>query len=178
MYRKVLTFWFEELTPNDWFSKSEELDKQIEARFGDLLEQASRAELFDWRSSAKGRLGEILVLDQFSRNIYRDTPKAFAQDPLALALAQEAINLGIERELSEIERTFMYMPYMHSESQKVHKDAMQLFNSLEDKQSYEYEIKHKEIIDRFGRYPHRNAILGRECTEEETAFLKQPGSGF
>ncbi|MGF1707134.1 DUF924 family protein [Enterovibrio baiacu] len=178
MYRKVLTFWFEELTPNDWFSKSDELDKQIEARFGDLLEQASRAELFDWRSSAKGRLGEILVLDQFSRNIYRDTPKAFAQDPLALALAQEAINLGIERELSEIERTFMYMPYMHSESQKVHKDAMQLFNSLEDKQSYEYEIKHKEIIDRFGRYPHRNAILGRECTEEETAFLKQPGSGF
>ncbi len=178
MYRKVLTFWFEELTPNDWFSKSDELDKQIEARFGDLLEQASRAELFDWRSSAKGRLAEILVLDQFSRNIYRDTPKAFAQDPLALALAQEAINLGIERELSEIERTFMYMPYMHSESQKVHKDAMQLFNSLEDKQSYEYEIKHKEIIDRFGRYPHRNAILGRECTEEETAFLKQPGSGF
>ncbi|MEZ8080987.1 hypothetical protein A1OW_24165 [Enterovibrio norvegicus] len=178
MYRKVLTFWFEELTPNDWFSKSEELDKQIEARFGDLLKQASRAELFDWRSSAKGRLGEILVLDQFSRNIYRDTPKAFSQDPLALALAQEAINLGIERELSEIERTFMYMPYMHSESQKVHKDAMQLFNSLEDKQSYEYEIKHKEIIDRFGRYPHRNAILGRECTEEETAFLKQPGSGF
>ncbi|MBE1275139.1 DUF924 family protein [Enterovibrio baiacu] len=178
MYRKVLTFWFEELTPNDWFSKSDELDKQIEARFGGLLEQASRAELFDWRSSAKGRLAEILVLDQFSRNIYRDTPKAFAQDPLALALAQEAINLGIERELSEIERTFMYMPYMHSESQKVHKDAMQLFNSLEDKQSYEYEIKHKEIIDRFGRYPHRNAILGRECTEEETTFLTQPGSGF
>ncbi|MEZ9523849.1 DUF924 family protein [Enterovibrio norvegicus] len=178
MYRKVLTFWFEELTPKDWFSKNDELDKQIAQRFGEVLEQASRAELFDWRSSAKGRLGEILVLDQFSRNIYRDTPKAFAQDPLALALAQEAINLGIERELSEIERTFMYMPYMHSESQKVHKDAMQLFNSLEDKQSYEYEIKHKEIIDRFGRYPHRNAILGRECTEEETTFLTQPGSGF
>ncbi|WP_394209304.1 DUF924 family protein [Enterovibrio calviensis] len=178
MFNRVLTFWFEELTPKDWFVKNADLDKEIEQRFLPVLERAARCELVDWRDTAKGRLAEIIVLDQFSRNVYRDTPLSFAQDPMALALAQEALSLGLDRELTEVERPFLYMPFMHSESLEVHKESVQLFDSLEEKTSYEFELKHKVIIDRFGRYPHRNMILGRESTPEEIEFLKQPGSGF
>lgn len=178
MYRDVLTFWFEELTPKDWFMKNEALDKAIAARFLPLLETGAQSALFDWRDTAEGRLAEIIVLDQFSRNIYRDTPKAFAQDPLALALAQEAVAQGFDRELDVVHRAFMYMPYMHSESLAVHEEAVKLFNQPGLENNYEFELKHKAIIDRFGRYPHRNAILGRESTDEEVQFLTEPGSSF
>ncbi|WP_281543985.1 DUF924 family protein [Grimontia sp. SpTr1] len=178
MYRKVLTFWFEELTLKQCFAKSDELDRTIEARFGEVLEQASICECFNWREDPEGRLAEIIVLDQFSRNIHRDTPRSFAQDPLALALAQEAVSLGIDRELPPAQRSFLYMPYMHSESKTVHEEALRLFNQPGLEDNYQFEIRHKEIIDRFGRYPHRNEILGRESTPEEVEFLKQPGSSF
>ncbi|USH04728.1 DUF924 domain-containing protein [Grimontia kaedaensis] len=178
MYRKVLTFWFEELTLEQCFAKDEQLDRTIKSRFGEVLEQASVSECFNWREEPEGRLAEIIVLDQFSRNIFRDTPSAFAQDPLALALAQEAVSLGIDRELPPNQRSFLYMPYMHSESKIVHEEALRLFNQPGLEDNYQFEIRHKEIIDRFGRYPHRNEILGRESTPEEVAFLKQPGSSF
>ncbi|AXY02558.1 DUF924 domain-containing protein [Vibrio alfacsensis] len=178
MYQDILTFWFEELEPKDWFVSNADVDKQIESRFLTTLEQATRSELFSWRDTAQGRLAEIIVLDQFSRNVYRDTPNAFAQDALALALAQEAIRLGLDRDLNDVERSFLYMPFMHSESQLIHKEAEKLFKTLGRESNYEFELKHKVIIDRFGRYPHRNAILGRDSTEEEKAFLQLPDSSF
>ncbi|WP_333003732.1 DUF924 family protein [Vibrio coralliilyticus] len=176
--QEVLSFWFEELEPKDWFVSSEQLDNTITQRFGDLLQCAAKSELYSWRTNALGRLAEVIVLDQFSRNVYRNTPKAFAQDPLALALAQEAIALGKDAELSLTQQSFLYMPFMHSESLLIHERAVELFKAPGMENNYEFEIKHKVIIDRFGRYPHRNEILGRESTAEEIEFLTQPGSSF
>jgi len=177
-YHTVLDFWFNQLTPAQWFKKDTELDRQITERFSGLLMQASQCELFLWRGEPKGRLAEIIVLDQFSRNIFRDDARAFAQDPMALALAQEAVAQGLDKELSVTERPFLYMPYMHSESLAVHQEAVRLFKQEGLEHNYDFELKHLEIIKQFGRYPHRNCILGRESTEEEKAFLQLPGSSF
>jgi uncharacterized protein (DUF924 family) len=174
-YQDIINFWFKEIEPKQHWVKDPEFDDLIKKRFGDLLISASQCELFAWRASAQGRLAEIIVLDQFSRNIYRDTAQAFAQDPLALALAQEAVSLGADKELLEKEIPFLYMPYMHSESKIVHVEAERLFKQTGN---YEFELKHKAIVDRFGRYPHRNEILERESTEDEVEFLKGPGSSF
>lgn len=178
MHEAVLAFWFQELEPKQWWVADPALDAQIRERFGDTLSRAARGELSDWRESAQGRLAEIIVLDQFSRNIYRGTPAAFAQDAVALVLAQEAIRAGAPAALSPIQRNFLYMPFMHSESPRVHQWAEALFRDNGLAENYRYELRHKEIIDRFGRYPHRNAILGRDSTPEELAFLEQPGSRF
>ncbi|KEA65653.1 putative transmembrane protein [Marinobacterium lacunae] len=178
MYSEVLDFWFEEIEPAAWWKKDTAFDRVIESRFGALFEQACKGELYSWRKRADGRLAEIILLDQFSRNIYRDRPEAFAQDGMALVLAQEAISVGADVALSKPQRRFLYMPYMHSESALIHEAAQKLFLRSGSDDAYEYELKHKAIIDRFGRYPHRNAILGRESTAEEIEFLKQPGSGF
>jgi uncharacterized protein (DUF924 family) len=174
----ILHFWFTELTPKDHFSKDVALDEAIRARFGATLATAARCELFAWRATREGRLAEILVLDQFSRNVYRGTPQAFAQDALALALAQELVASGQDRSLPLAQRSFAYMPYMHSESALVHAQAVTLFEQPGMDEPLRFELRHKEIIDRFGRYPHRNAVLGRESTPEELAFLSEPGSGF
>jgi len=178
MYQDVINFWFNELEPKQWWQKDLELDAVIKARFSALHRQAQAGELSQWRTTALGSLAEIILLDQFSRNIYRDTPESFATDPLALALAQFAISQGFDAELSQVERSFLYMPFMHSESQKIHVEAVTLFEQLGNAYNLEFEHKHKDIIDRFGRYPHRNAILGRESTEEEIEFLTQPNSSF
>lgn len=178
MYSDVLTFWFEELTPSQWWQKDEELDKKIQQKFENLHQQASQCELYLWRTSAKGRLAEILILDQFSRNMFRDTPKAFAQDPLALCLAQQAIAIGVDKELNTLERSFLYMPFMHSESLLIHQKACQLYQANGIDSNYQFELKHCEIIEKFGRYPHRNHILNRESSAEEIEFLKQPNSSF
>ena len=176
---EVLNFWFDELETKQWFTKDEALDREIARRFGGLFEAAGRCELWGWRETPQGRLAEVIVLDQFSRNIHRDTPRAFANDPLSLALAQEAVARGADRELAAgPQRAFLYMPYMHSESALIHQQAMVLFDQPELADNLEFERRHKAIIDRFGRYPHRNAILGRRSTEEELAFLQQPGSSF
>ncbi|WP_312316595.1 DUF924 family protein [Acinetobacter variabilis] len=177
-YQDILDFWFSPETQPNWFAKSDQFDQSLKEKFGDILEKASRAELWSWRKNADGRLAEILVLDQFSRNIFRDTPRAFAQDSLALALAQEAISQDLDKQLSPEQRSFLYMPFMHSESKLIHEFALKLFQRLGNPENLEYEIKHKIIIDRFGRYPHRNQILGRESTEEELSFLTQPDSSF
>jgi uncharacterized protein (DUF924 family) len=174
----ILHFWFEELTTQQHFLKDPALDADMRVRFGLVLEAASRCELFAWRSSAQGRLAEILVLDQFSRNIHRDTPRAFSQDPLALLLAQEMVAGGHDQALSPAQRAFAYMPYMHSESPVIHQQAAQLFAQAGLENNLNFELRHQAIIARFGRYPHRNATLGRSSTEAELAFLTEPGSGF
>jgi len=178
MYREVLKFWFEEIDHAQWWAKDDDFDKSIIERFSEIHASASRCELFEWRTAAQGRLAEIIVLDQFSRNMFRGSPLSFAQDPLALALAQEAISTRADKALSPAERSFLYMPFMHSESLKMHEVAMDLFRNNGIQSSLDFEIRHKQIIESFGRYPHRNNILGRESTAEEIEFLKQPGSGF
>ena len=174
----ILEFWFTELTPKQHFAKDAALDDAIRTRFSATLEAAARCELFAWRATPEGRLAEILVLDQFSRNVYRDTRRAFAQDALALALAQELVASGQDRSLPLAQRSFAYMPYMHSESALVHAQAVRLFDQPGMEDTLRFEQRHKAIIDRFGRYPHRNALLGRESTPEELAFLSEPGSRF
>ena len=174
----IINFWFEELTPKQHFVKDAALDETIRVRFGDTLEAAARCELFAWRATAEGRLAEIIVLDQFPRNVCRDTPRAFAQDALALVLAQELVASGQDRSLAEAQRVFAYMPYMHSESALVHTQAIALYTQLGIQDNLNFELRHKAIIDRFGHYPHRNAILGRTSTAEELAFLSEPGSSF
>lgn len=178
MYEDVLHFWFEEIEPALWWKKDAEFDQQITQRFSALHTSACRCELFAWRTTPKGRLAEIIVLDQFSRNMFRDSPLAFANDPLALALAQEAIAIGADQQLTPVERSFLYLPFMHSESLMIHEQAVLLYEKNGLANNLDFEIKHKNIIERFGRYPHRNKVLGRESTAEEVEFLKLPGSGF
>lgn len=177
-YKQVLDFWFASENKEFWFSKSDDFDLTLEEQFGHTLQQAMRCELWTWRETAEGRLAEIIVLDQFSRNLFRDHPAAFAQDALALSLAQEAIRLGLDLELQPEQRSFLYMPFMHSESKIIHAQALQLFEALGNPINLDFEKKHKVIIDRFGRYPHRNEILERESTPEEIEFLTQPNSRF
>ncbi len=177
-YQEVLEFWFNETPPELWFAKDEAFDNTIRERFGRLVEAASVCELDHWRNAPEGRLAEIILLDQFSRNIYRDTPQAFASDPLALALAQEAIASGAEAHLNAEQRHFLYMPFMHSESRRIHERATRLFTQLGNAEALRYQLEHQAIIERFGRYPHRNAILGRTSTPNELAFLEEPGSSF
>lgn len=174
----VLNFWFEEVDPSRWWTKDSEFDETIGRRFMPLLARAKQCELVAWRASARGRLAEIIVLDQFSRNVFRDTVNAFAADPLALALAQEAISLDKHLELSAVERTFIFMPYMHSESLQIHDVALTLYKENGIQSNLDFEIKHRDIIQQFGRYPHRNEILKRKSTQAEIAFLMQPGSSF
>ena len=176
--QSVLSFWFEAIEPKQWWGKSDEFDQLIANRFGALHAAAARCELSDWRETPQGRLAEVIVLDQFSRNIYRDQPQAFACDPLALALAQTAVAAQADRSLEIRQCAFMYMPYMHSESPLAHTAAVALFSQAGLEHALPSELRHKAIIDRFGRYPHRNAILGRASTAEELDFLAMPGSSF
>ena len=178
MQADVLAFWFNELEPARWWQKDQELDREIAERFGSLHARAAQCELYTWRETAAGRLAEIIVLDQFSRNIYRDTPAAFACDPLALGLAQEAVAAGADDKLTAVQQSFLYMPYMHSESLAIHEQAVRLYSRPGLEFNLDFELRHQRIIERFGRYPHRNAILGRESTAEEIEFLGQPGSSF
>ena len=174
----VLDFWFTEISPRQWWLVSEDFDLLIKSRFGELQRAAARCELYGWRGTARGRLAEIIVLDQFSRNIHRGDPAAFACDALALGLAQWAVDAGADRELDAAQRAFLYMPYMHSESPALHELAVSLFSQPGLEGNLNFELRHKAIINRFGRYPHRNAILGRPSTPEEIDFLKTPGSSF
>lgn len=174
----VLDFWFNPEHEPLWFQKSDAFDEKIRSQFAQVHQQATQAELWSWRQNAEGRLAEIIVLDQFSRNLYRDQPQAFAQDSLALILAQEAISLKLDTELSPAQRSFLYMPFMHSESRLIHELALKLFQHLANPVNLDFENKHKAIIDRFGRYPHRNQALGRSSTQEEQQFLTQPDSSF
>jgi uncharacterized protein (DUF924 family) len=178
VHEEVLSFWFREIDPKLWWSSRPDFDEQVRRRFLGTMQAAAAGELYEWRVTARGRLAEAIVLDQFSRNVYRDTPLAFAQDPMALALAQEAVAAGALASLDPAERSFLLLPYMHSESRRIHVVAEALYRDFAPAGNYDFELRHKAIIDRFGRYPHRNEILGRASTPEELEFLKQPGSRF
>lgn len=174
----ILDFWFKESTPKQWFSRSDDFDRLIATRFRAVHAAAASGELQAWRATADGRLAEIIVLDQFSRNLFRNDPRAFSCDGMALVLAQTAVETGADQTLPPARRAFLYMPYMHSESALIHTRAVRLFSQPGLESNLDFELRHKAIIDRFGRYPHRNALLGRPSSEEETAFLQTPGSSF
>lgn len=178
MHQTILDFWFEELEPAQWWKKDDAFDQMIVDRFADVHAKANACELFSWRETAGGRLAEVIVLDQFSRNMFRDDPRSFASDPLALALAQEAVASGADQDLTPVQRSFLYLPYMHSESLAIHEVAVQLYEKNGIQDNLDFEHRHKDIIEKFGRYPHRNEVLGRASTEAEIEFLKLPGSGF
>ena len=178
MPQAILDFWFREIDPAQWWRVDPAFDALIRSRFLGLHRQAAAGELFAWRSTPSGRLAEIIVLDQFSRNLFRGAPGAFAQDGTALVLAQEAVAARAHEALAPVERGFLFLPYMHSESRAIHVEAERLYREFALPENHEFELKHKRIVDRFGRYPHRNAILGRTSTAEEVEFLQQPGSSF
>ena len=178
MPEQVLRFWIEEAGPERWWKADPAFDELIRMRFSAIHARAAQGELHGWRAQPRGRLAEVIVLDQFSRNLFRGSPLAFAQDLAALVLAQEAVAAGQHLQLAPVERAFLFLPYMHSESPGIHLVAERLYREHAPPGNYDFELRHKAIIDRFGRYPHRNAVLGRASTAEEVDFLKQPGSSF
>lgn len=175
---EVINFWFVESSLEQWFKKDPAFDGLVTERFKSLHSAAMECELHSWRDTSQGRLAEILILDQFSRNIYRGRKEAFAGDIIALALSQEALHAKARISMAAQKKAFLYMPFMHSESAAIHEIAAQLFGEPGLERNLAFELRHKAIIDRFGRYPHRNDILGRVSTEEEIEFLKMPGSSF
>ena len=170
-YSDILNFWFEQVSSDDWFKKNETLDLKMVEKFIVIHSQATAGELFEWREEPLGRLAEIIILDQFSRNIYRDAPKSYASDDMALALAEEAIRKNVHQNLETCHKQFLYMPFMHSESKIIHDIAVKLFSEPGLEKNLSYELSHKSIIDRFGRFPERNEILGRISTPEEQIYL-------
>ncbi|TMO62027.1 DUF924 domain-containing protein [Pseudoalteromonas aurantia] len=174
-YQDIYQFWFVTCSESDWWKKSVHFDHKIKSQFSVHHRMAMQGELAHWRAEPIGALCEIIILDQFSRNMFRDTPNAFASDALALCLAQHAIDKGVDKQLNDTELSFLYMPFMHSESKIIHQQAEALFRALPN---YEFELAHKKIIDQFGRYPHRNQILNRVSSDDELQFLTQAGSSF
>ncbi len=174
----VISFWFNEITPQDWWKKSDAFDQKITSNFKTIYEKAAAGELYQWRDQPLSSLAEVIILDQFPRNMFRDTAKAFATDVLALCLTQNAVDKGFDKELNPSQRAFLYMPMMHSESLEIHEQAVKFFNAPGMENNLNFELKHKAIIDRFGRYPHRNGILARTSTQLEIDFLKEPNSSF
>ena len=185
----ILDFWFgspgtpERGAAHDaWFRKDPAFDDAIRQRFGDAVNVAVAGGYGEWCNTASGALARVLLLDQFTRNIFRDTPRAFAGDARALATAEDAVARGLDRELEPYGRWFAYMPFEHAENVAAQQRSLELFGALgrdmNDASLLQWAQKHAEVIFRFGRFPHRNAILGRESTPEELAFLAQPGSRF
>ncbi|MEL6436365.1 MAG: DUF924 family protein, partial [Pseudomonadota bacterium] len=155
---------------DEWWSASGAFDAEVRIRFAKTLQRAERSELWQWRTTPKGRVAEMIVLDQFSRQLYRNSGRAFANDALALALAQEAVALRLDQALGEDERHFLFMPYMHSESLIIHEEAMRLYATVSEK-ALEFEERHRDVIERFGRYPKRNEALGRVSTAAELEYI-------
>lgn len=193
----ILDFWFGELNEHGcsspehrkrWWTKSDAFDQAIQSHFLDDYEAIVAAEREAWRSTARGALAYIIVLDQFSRNMFRGTPKMFAADELAREVCREGLDAGFDAELSFDERVFFYLPLEHSESTNDHELCMELFEGLlesapqlleaDAKYYLDFALRHKAIIERFGRYPHRNEILGRASSDDEAKFLEEPGSSF
>ena len=175
---EILNFWFSEEVKPLWFKKSLAFDREIESRFINTYLIAKTGALDNWRSNPREALALVIVLDQFPRNIFRDTPQAFAIDNQAIKLTKYAVNHNYQQNLSIDQQVFLYMPLMHSENKDDQAQSVELFTKLGKKDSLRFAIKHQEIINRFGRFPHRNQILGRESTLAEQEFLTQPGSSF
>lgn len=176
--QRILDFWFDEATKPLWFVPDIEFDEILHVNFTEFWYAAAAGELFRWREGVYGRLAEVLILDQFSRHLFRNSPRAYAQDSMALALAQEAVRDEEFGFMLPEYKQFMLMPFLHSESRIIHERACRLFARHTSAYVLDIELKHKNVIDRFGRYPHRNITLGRKSTVEEIAFMKKYGRGF
>ncbi len=185
----VLDFWFgEENDPgygefrSQWFQKDEAFDREVTNRFAGLYEEAAAGRLDGWREEAEGCLALVICLDQFPRNMFRGDARTHATDGDALDAAKYAIERALDREIPPLKRMFLYMPFMHAESVEDQRRSVELFERLAAEPGgpdvVEYAVGHREIVERFGRFPHRNALLGRETTPEEAEFLTQPGSSF
>ena len=187
----VLEFWFGSAAASldttrggrrEWFRKDPAFDAVIRNRFGTMIDIALAGGLGDWCATPRGALARVIVLDQFTRNVFRDTPMAFAGDARAVATAEEVIERGFDRELTPVERWFLYTPFEHSEEQARQEESVRLFKALAEETGLDDPVqwaeRHAEVIRRFGRFPHRNRTLGRASTPEEEAFLATPGSRF
>ncbi len=174
----VLDFWFDESNPEQWYKKDPAFDETIRSRFEDTITAALSARLDSWADELDSCLALILVLDQFTRNIYRETPRAFIGDEMALALSLRCVDRGFLSHKNAAWRQFMLMPMTHSEDLGIQDRSIPLFEQHTNQLTHEYAVKHRDIVARFGRFPHRNAILGRPSSGEELAFLKEPGSSF
>lgn len=174
----VLEFWFRELDPKAWFKKSDETDRLVRARGLAIYEQLARDQPPETRTDPRAALAAVIALDQFPRNIFRGTPQAFATDPQALAVAKAAVSANLDHAMSKDERLFLYLPFEHSEDLADQHRSVELLAALGDPELLRYAEAHRVIIERFGRFPHRNAILGRVSTPEEEEFLRGPGSSF
>jgi len=168
----VYKFWFVDHTHEDWFGGKPEFDKKLAGLFETTHPLIAAGEGYTWRNTPQGSLAEVIVLDQFSRQLHRGSARAFAQDPMALALAQEAVKAGHDKKLETSERVFLYLPYMHSESLVIHEEAVRLYTELGDENTLDFEMRHFEVIKRFGRYPKRNKALGRVSTPQEIAYME------
>ncbi len=182
---EVLEFWFGPPpdTPRKiWFAKDTDFDNLCRTRFATMHEAAMGGALSAWEGTPDGALALTILLDQLSRNIYRDSPRAFAQDALALAVATRAIERMFDTRLGPLRRMFLYLPFEHSEDGAMQARSVELFESLRGHadvdEGIDYAHRHRAVIERFGRFPHRNAVLGRESSPEELAYLRTPGSGF
>jgi len=194
---EILDYWFGQLSsdqdfPDDraklWFSKNDDTDSFIRDSFEIDVQAAAQGKLEDWKETARGNLAWIILLDQFTRNIYRGQPEAFASDPLALAASLAAQERGFDQQLRPLERLFVYLPMEHAEDRTMQQKSVHAFERLLEacppglEVAYDsfrdYAVRHLKIIEQFGRFPHRNTVLGRASTPEEEEFLKQPGSGF
>jgi uncharacterized protein (DUF924 family) len=185
---EVLDFWFgRDGEPGyggfreEWFRKDPEFDREVRDRFEELQEQAAAGDLDGWRQDARGCLALVILLDQFPRNMFRGDPRSYATDRKAQETAEYAVDHALDRELPEFQRAFLYMPFMHSEDLGHQRRAVELFGTLQEwggSDPTHYAVLHMEIVERFGRFPHRNEVLGRATTPEEAEFLQQPGSSF
>jgi len=183
----VLAFWFGEPDSPDygqskkfWFESTPVLDQQVRDQFESVYQKAIRGELDTLRQAPEGSLALVLILDQFPRNMYRATPKAFASDPKALEVAEHALEKDFDKKLLPVQRTFLYLPFEHSENLEDQEKSVALFQALGDSKALQYAIDHRDTVLQFGRFPHRNVILGRQSTPKETKFLKESnhaGSG-
>ena len=176
--QEILHFWFVETSPELWFKKDDDFDALLESRFGKAVREALAGRLDHWANDANGCLALILLLDQFTRNIFRNSARAFSGDEMALALSLRCVERQYLEPSQAARCQFMLMPMMHSEDIGIQDRSLPLFESLTNPRTHEYAVKHRDIVARFGRFPHRNAILGRPSTDEEAEFLTQPGSSF
>jgi uncharacterized protein (DUF924 family) len=175
----VLDFWFSPRVRPKWFVRSDELDREIRGTFGELHARAASGALDGWGATSRGALALVILLDQFPRNMFRGTPEAFASDAKAREVANAALDAGHEHDLTQEERLFLYLPLEHSEDLADQERCVELMRALDETPMWlDYAVRHRDVIARFGRFPHRNAVLGRESTAEECEFLMQPGSSF
>jgi uncharacterized protein (DUF924 family) len=169
---EVLKFWFEELTPEDWFTGKPETDVLVRERFRDLHEELKSAPPPEIETDPRAALAAVIVFDQFPRNIYRRQPEAFSSDDLALRIARNALDRHLDAGMTNVEKQFLYMPFQHSEVMADQERSVDLFKSLANEEAIKYALEHRDIIAKFGRFPHRNRVLGRTTTEAEKAFLE------